>query len=549
MKRSAWSRILDLGGARRKAELDGQLAAIHKSQAVIEFDLQGHVLAANQNFLDTMGYEEHEVIGQHHRMFVDSQVSESPEYAQFWQRLGSGIHDAGRYRRIARDGRDVWLQASYNPIFDRHGRPFKVVKYATDITEQQRRNADAEGQLAAISKVQAIIEFDLDGNILHANRLFLQAMGYTLDEVVGRHHSMFVQPHERQSAEYAQFWRKLGSGQHDAGQYLRIGKHGRQVWIEASYNPILDADGRPFKVVKYARDITRRFTAAQTLGEAMQGLSESAEHAGQANELARQACRVAEQGGRTVHEVMGTMESISASSRKINDIIGVIDGIAFQTNILALNAAVEAARAGEQGRGFAVVASEVRTLAQRSAAAAKEIRQLIGASVERVEDGARLVGDAGTTMEGIVQSVQRVADTIGEITAASSEQSAGVAQVNQAVGQLDQMTQQNAALVEQSAAAAQSLREQAEQLSRTVAVFKVAHLAPSPTTLARQAAPAVRTAHSAAAAPRRPAAAVAPAAVGPVAARPAAAREAAPKLASAPRPAAPAAEDGQWESF
>ena len=549
MKRSAWSRILDLGGARRKAELDGQLAAIHKSQAVIEFDLQGHVLAANQNFLDTMGYDEHEVIGQHHRMFVDSQVSESPEYAQFWQRLGSGIHDAGRYRRIARDGRDVWLQASYNPIFDRHGRPFKVVKYATDITEQQRRNADAEGQLAAISKVQAIIEFDLDGNILHANRLFLQAMGYTLDEVVGRHHSMFVQPHERQSAEYAQFWRKLGSGQHDAGQYLRIGKHGRQVWIEASYNPILDADGRPFKVVKYARDITRRFTAAQTLGEAMQGLSESAEHAGQANELARQACRVAEQGGRTVHEVMGTMESISASSRKINDIIGVMDGIAFQTNILALNAAVEAARAGEQGRGFAVVASEVRTLAQRSAAAAKEIRQLIGASVERVEDGARLVGDAGTTMEGIVQSVQRVADTIGEITAASSEQSAGVAQVNQAVGQLDQMTQQNAALVEQSAAAAQSLREQAEQLSRTVAVFKVAHLAPSPTTLARQAAPAVRTAHSAAAAPRRPAAAVAPAAVGPVAARPAAAREAAPKLASAPRPAAPAAEDGQWESF
>jgi methyl-accepting chemotaxis protein len=186
MKRSAWSRILDLGGGRRQSELDGQLAALHKSQAVIEFDLQGLVLAANQNFLDTMGYEEHEVIGQHHRMFVDSQVSESPEYAQFWQRLGSGIHDAGRYRRIAKDGRDVWLQASYNPIFDRQGRPFKVVKYATDITEQQHRDADAQGQLAAISKVQAIIEFDLEGNILHANPLFLQAMGYALDEIVGR---------------------------------------------------------------------------------------------------------------------------------------------------------------------------------------------------------------------------------------------------------------------------------------------------------------------------------------------------------------------------
>ncbi|QFS64042.1 methyl-accepting chemotaxis protein [Delftia tsuruhatensis] len=428
MKRSAWSRILDLGGARRKAELDGQLAAIHKSQAVIEFDLQGHVLAANQNFLDTMGYEEHEVIGQHHRMFVDSQVSESPEYAQFWQRLGSGIHDAGRYRRIARDGRDVWLQASYNPIFDRHGRPFKVVKYATDITEQQRRNADAEGQLAAISKVQAIIEFDLDGNILHANRLFLQAMGYTLDEVVGRHHSMFVQPHERQSAEYAQFWRKLGSGQHDAGQYLRIGKHGRQVWIEASYNPILDADGRPFKVVKYARDITRRFTAAQTLGEAMQGLSESAEHAGQANELARQACRVAEQGGRTVHEVMGTMESISASSRKINDIIGVMDGIAFQTNILALNAAVEAARAGEQGRGFAVVAGEVRALAQNSAAA-KEIKQLIHTSVEQVALGAEQVRQAGGTMQEIVDSSHQVTAIMGDVVQASMAQSARLREV------------------------------------------------------------------------------------------------------------------------
>ncbi|MFC4927365.1 methyl-accepting chemotaxis protein [Delftia deserti] len=450
MKRSAWSRILDLGGARRQVELDGQLAAIHKSQAVIEFDLQGHVLAANQNFLDTMGYEEGEVIGQHHRMFVDHQMSESPEYAAFWQRLGSGIHDAGRYRRIARDGRDVWLQASYNPIFDRHGRPFKVVKYATDITEQQRRNADAEGQLAAISKVQAIIEFDLQGNILHANRLFLQAMGYTLDEVVGRHHSMFVQPHERHSPEYAQFWRKLAGGQHDAGQYLRIGKHGRQVWIEASYNPILDADGRPFKVVKYARDITRRFTAAQTLGEAMQGLSESAEHAGQANELARQACLVAEQGGRTVHEVMGTMESISASSRKISDIIGVMDGIAFQTNILALNAAVEAARAGEQGRGFAVVAGEVRALAQNSAAAAKEIKQLIHTSVEQVALGANQVRQAGGTMQEIVDSSHQVTAIMGDVVQASMAQSARLREVT-------------ADLTAQSAAVADASREQVQR--------------------------------------------------------------------------------------
>ncbi|MDR0227165.1 MAG: methyl-accepting chemotaxis protein [Burkholderiaceae bacterium] len=429
MKRFDWSRLLDWSNARRQAELKGQLAAIHKSQAVIEFDLQGHVLSANRNFLDTMGYEASEVVGQHHRMFVDEQMRESPEYAAFWQRLGNGIHDAGRYRRIARDGREVWLQASYNPIVDRHGQPIKVVKYATDITEQQRRNADAEGQLAAISKVQAIIEFDLDGTILHANTLFLRAMGYALDEVVGRHHSMFVQPHERQSPAYAQFWRKLGSGQHDAGQYLRIGKNGRQVWIEASYNPIFDADGRPFKVVKYATDITRRFTAAQTLGEAMQGLGDSAEQAGQANELALQACQIAEQGGRTVNEVMGTMESISASSRKISDIIGVMDGIAFQTNILALNAAVEAARAGEQGRGFAVVAGEVRALAQNSAAAAKEIKQLIHTSVQQVALGSDQVRQAGGTMQEIVRSSHQVTAIMGDVVQASLTQSARLREV------------------------------------------------------------------------------------------------------------------------
>ena len=203
-------------------------------------------------------------------------------------------------------------------------------------------------------------------------------------------------------------------------------------------------------------------------------LQQSAGSASQASSLAVGASQVARRGGEVVAQVVHTMQDIHHSSQKIADIIGVIDGIAFQTNILALNAAVEAARAGEQGRGFAVVAGEVRSLAGRSADAAKEIKRLIGASVERVDSGARLVESAGSTMDEVVQSVQRVADMIGEITAASQEQSAGVAQVNQSVGQLDQMTQQNAALVEQSAAAAQSLRAQAEQLAQAVAVFKLA---------------------------------------------------------------------------
>ncbi|OZI46115.1 histidine kinase [Bordetella genomosp. 5] len=416
-------------GRDKRVDLLGQIGALHKAQAVIEFDLQGHVLMANQNFLDFFGYRLDEVQGRHHGMFVDPAERESPEYAAFWKKLSQGNFDAGRYKRYTKDGREVWLQASYNPIHDSHGEPWKVVKYATDITEQQARNADLEGKMAAIEKVQAVIEFELDGTIIDANDLFLGAMGYRREEIVGQHHSMFVQPEERRSSAYTEFWRRLGAGQHETGQYLRIGKGGRNVWIEASYNPILDPEGRPFKVVKYATDITRRFTAAQTLRTAVDGLTENAGRAAQANELAQAACQVAEEGGRTVEDVVRTMEAITASSRKISDIIGVMDGVAFQTNILALNAAVEAARAGAHGRGFAVVAAEVRSLAQSSAAAAKEIKALITASVAQIERGAAQVQSAGSTMEEIVSSSHRVTEIMAEVVEVSLAQSATLADV------------------------------------------------------------------------------------------------------------------------
>ncbi len=550
---------------RRQCELEAQVAALHRVQAVIEFDLDGTILQANDNFLQTLGYRLDEIQGRHHAMFVDPALAQSQEYRDFWARLGRGEFDAGQYRRLGKGGREIWIQASYNPVLDGSGRPYKVVKFATDITAQMQQAADFSGQLAAINKSQAVIEFSLDGRILSANDNFLATTGYTLDEVRGQHHAMFVEPDYRQSAEYRQFWEKLGRGEYDAGQYRRFGKGGREVWIQASYNPILDMSGRPFKVVKYATDITtqvrdslamqhavaqtREVVAAAKGGDltghiatedkngpiaelceginalveamaaiiaqikfaadtiavgaseiaegnsdlsvrteqqaasleetavSMKGLTatvqQTATNARQASELASGAVDVAAQGGHVVHEVVCTMALINESSRRIVDIIAVIDGIAFQTNILALNAAVEAARAGEHGRGFAVVASEIRSLSQRSAGAAKEIKQLIADSVEKVGAGTGQVESAGRTMDEIVVNVKRVSALISEISAVAQQQSESIGQIHQAVDHIDEGTQQNAALVEEASAAARSMEEQATQLLQTVAAFRV----------------------------------------------------------------------------
>nr|WP_244424397.1 methyl-accepting chemotaxis protein [Bradyrhizobium sp. BTAi1] len=542
-----------------------QLAAIDRSQAMIMFSLDGKIEYANENFLRTLGYSLDEIKGQHHSMFVDPVYRQSTDYRLFWDKLGRGEYDAGQYKRIGKGGREVWIQASYNPILDQSGKPFKVVKYATDITSEVIRNADFAGQIDAINKAQAVIQFTLDGKILDANDNFLNTLGYSLAEIKGQHHSIFVDVAYRSSTDYRMFWDKLARGEYEAGQYRRIGKGGREVWIQASYNPIMGPDGKPVKVVKYATDVTEQVKASEALQtavrqtqavvdaaknndlreriptdgksgeigqlcdgvnglldtmssiladvlESSQTLSsaareiangntdlsqrteeqaasleetaasmeeltstvrQNAENAQQANKLASSASDVAIRGGTVVAEVVQTMEGITHASRKIADIIGVIDEIAFQTNILALNAAVEAARAGDQGRGFAVVAAEVRNLAQRSANAAKEIKGLISDSVSKVESGSRLVDTAGKTMEEIVQSVKRVTDIMAEISAASQEQRGGIEQVNNAVTQMDKVTQQNAALVEEAAAAAKSMEEQTETMSEMVGRFMV----------------------------------------------------------------------------
>jgi methyl-accepting chemotaxis protein len=240
----------------RSADYSGQIEAINKAQAVIEFNLDGTIITANENFLKTMGYQLKDIQGKHHRMFVSHEIANSQEYKSFWASLARGEYQAGEYRRLANGRRDIWLQASYNPIFDPDGKPFKVVKYASDITQAKLEAANYQGQLEAIHKVQAVIEFNLDGTIITANDNFLQTMGYSLAEIQGKHHSMFVSPEIKASRAYRDFWDNLGRGQHQSGEFERVDRGGNEIWLQASYNPIYDPDGKPFKVVKYASDIT-----------------------------------------------------------------------------------------------------------------------------------------------------------------------------------------------------------------------------------------------------------------------------------------------------
>ena len=844
-----------------KSSNDLIINALHKSLAIIEFEPNGRIITANVNFLRVMGYSLAEIQGQHHSLFLSPSETQSDEYRQFWQRLNAGEFISDEFKRIGKNGKEVWIQATYNPVIDSQGQVLKVVKFATDITEQKLKAVEAAGQITAISKSQAVIEFNLDGTIIGANDNFLKTFGYQANEIQGQHHRLFVTSEYANSQEYQAFWDKLGRGEYDSGEYLRIGKQGEEIWIYASYNPIYDMNGKPFKVIKYATDITaqkelektskkaadlanalkvcqasvmiadknlniifvndcikKMFKArekelqtvlpsfsvaglmdirvdefhqelanqqerlknldapykttlnlaglifdiiaspwtnqdgkclgtivewqditdevskadaeraraqenlrvrqaldtvatntmiadasnvivymnsavrnmmsvaqndirtdlpnfdsknllnqsidifhknpahqqnmlakltdtysteikvggrtfglvanpiittdnerigtvvewedrtaevaiekeiAQLVGAASKGdlnarvaeqgkdgfflrlaqglnslvkvvddavtdtgnmldamatgdlskriekeyqgsfeklktdanatadkltevinrintsatlvasgaeeisqgnadlsqrteeqassleetassmeemtstVRQNADNAKVANDLAEETCDKAIQGGEVVNKAVTSMSAINESSKKIADIIGVIDEIAFQTNLLALNAAVEAARAGEQGRGFAVVAGEVRNLAQRSAGAAKEIKELIRDSVGKVADGSALVNESGVTLQEIVVSVKRVTQMIADITQASEEQSAGIEQVNKAVSQMDEMTQQNAALVEQASAAGESMAEQANEMRRLLHFFSL----------------------------------------------------------------------------
>jgi methyl-accepting chemotaxis protein len=434
-------------------EAQAKLAALDRVQGVIEFDLSGKILSANSNFLAVVGYTLPEIVGQHHSMFMDPAQRDAPEYRALWERLRSGTFESGQFQRVGRGGRRIWIQASYNPVLDSRGRPYKVVKFATDITQQRTEEADRAGQIEAIHKVQAVIAFDLDGTVLEANDNFLAAMGYTRGEVVGQHHSLFVEPGHRDSEAYRAFWAALRNGTYQAAQFRRLGKGGREVWIQASYNPIFDAAGRPYKVVKFATDITdqvRLLADLRTLidrnfGEIEQAVTHSTRAAALASSAADStsgnvqtvaaaaeelAASVAEMSqsivrsqGATdtayacVQEADGHTKRLAETATAMTSIVGLIQNIAGQINLLALNATIEAARAGEAGRGFAVVASEVKALADQAARATGQINGEI-ASVQRVSQ--EVVG----ALTSIGTSVSVMRETVVATAAAIEEQSA-----------------------------------------------------------------------------------------------------------------------------
>jgi methyl-accepting chemotaxis protein len=544
----------------RLAELEGKLAALDKVQAVIEFDLEGRILTANDNFLGALGYGLEEIRGKHHSLFVDAAYAASDQYRLFWQKLGRGDFDSGQYRRIGKGGREIWIEASYNPIKDAEGKPFKVVKFAIDVTAKVRDAATNARLRAALDKASASVMVADDANtIIYANdsatRLFSGAqedfrrdipnfdassiIGSNIDifhrtpahqrglvaglkganasdmKIGGRSMRISASPVEDQKGErlgtVVEWWDRTQevSSEEQVSQVvsealtgnlsLRLpeeGKSGFFLTLSRGLNSMLDNTAQMVSQIKKSSgevyrgadeisrgnaDLSQRTEqqassleeTASSMEEMTSSVKQNADNAAQARLLAGAARDQAEQGGTVVNNAIRAMNDISQASKKIADIIGVIDEIAFQTNLLALNAAVEAARAGEQGRGFAVVATEVRTLAGRSATAAKEIKGLINDSVSKVGDGSALVTQSGKSLEQIVLAVKKVSDIVAEIASASQEQSSGIEQVNKAVMQMDEMTQQNAALVEEAAAASRSMADQASELSTMMDKYRV----------------------------------------------------------------------------
>ncbi|CAM3092564.1 MULTISPECIES: methyl-accepting chemotaxis protein [Methylobacterium] len=482
-------------------DLRSKVEALDRSQAVIEFALDGTILTANKNFLDAVGYSLDEIRGQSHPMLVAPAIRETDAYRAFWAALRRGEFQAGEFKRIGKDGREIWLQATYNPILDRRGKPIKVVKFAADVTAQVMRTIAYEGQIAAINRSQAVIAFALDGTILTANENFLTTLGYRLDEIQGRHHGLFIDQTERDSAAYRRFWEDLGRGESRMAEYKRLAKGGREVFILGSYNPIFDRDGRVITIVKFATDVTaavlerRRRADLQSalardltaIAEAASGVSQQAGQAAQSSthvsgdiqmvasgaeelaasvsEISAQVVQASEISGQAVSQARETQRIIaglSASAAQIGEVVALIQSIAAQTNLLALNATIEAARAGEAGRGFVVVAAEVKELANQTARATEQIGAHISGSQEATRGAVAAIDAIQGTIVRLNEVATAISTAVEEQSAVTREMSASMQAAAQGVGSITGSLDLIARSARQADGATQQLRAAAQ---------------------------------------------------------------------------------------
>lgn len=393
------------------AEAARNMAALDKSLAIIEFDPEGRILKANANFCRALGYEAQEIVGKRHNLFVDPSYAASQAYRDFWAQLASGQFDAREYLRIGKGGREVWIQASYNPVTNGAGKVVRVIKVATDITEQKNRAAEATAKLAAIERVQAVIEFTLDGEILDANANFLSVVGYAIDEIRGRHHRMFVDPAYAKSESYTEFWRKLNAGQFIAEEFKRIGKGGKEVWIQASYNPIFDASGRVSKVVKFATDVTGRVEAVNEIAQALEHLAANDLRYRMPDRIDAQFLKVRDDYNSAAMALDEAMRAVAAVTRSVtagaNEISTASDDLSRRTEQQAASL-------------------------EETAAALEQIT----ATVTRSADGAKRAASAASEAR---VGAARSSEIVGGAISAMDEIEAGSTQINQIIGVIDEI--------------------------------------------------------------------------------------------------------------
>ncbi|SDL93309.1 PAS domain-containing methyl-accepting chemotaxis protein [Ensifer sp. YR511] len=389
------------------ADANQIIAALSKSQAIIQFDLTGKILTANENFCQALGYNLSEIVGQHHRMFCPADYAQTQEYRDFWARLGRGEFDANAYKRVAKGGREIWIQATYNPVL-RGGKPYKVVKFANDITAAKARATEDAGKLDAISRSQAVIEFTPSGEILTANENFCAALGYSLQEIQGKHHSMFCEPNYARTAEYADFWKRLAAGEFFSNEFVRYGKGGKEIWIQAAYNPIRDFSGKVYKVVKFATDVSERMSAINSLGAGLRALAEG--------DLTRNLDTPFVPSMEAVRiDFNDATAKLRGAMRTVGDNASAIASGAREIRAAADDLSKRTEQQAASVEETAAALDEITTTVSDSSRRAEEAGGLVGKTKAGAERSGNVVKSAIGAMDQIEQSSREISNIIGVI--------------------------------------------------------------------------------------------------------------------------------------